>query len=351
MINWRRLANRLGFSLLVIAGAMTWLWVGAYAVLIVWMSAVDPDPHIVWLYDWHVYAAGAADLVARDLYQVPLTFPGWPLPVDTYNLPPFSAALAVPLSPLEDEAAGIAWIAISAVVWASSWWATLTLVGIRHAWAWTGIGLAGYSVAFYWWGANVLLGNVNHLVLGMLCLFAIAYAQMQSRWSGIALGLAIATKLWPVVLIVPLVRERRFATVGWALGTAGITTGMLVLWLGPRAIIPMLEALALQVPIEPGVPVLWTSAFRVAWEWWPAWGGVATGVALLLLPLRGLTGFGVAIIGGISIIPNIWDHYLPTLIVAVVLVVVPIWKQSRLRDPFHVEARSTNLSSFGVRRP
>lgn len=318
-VRWWRVAREFSRSLVPLAGILTWLWIALVSVFLTLVLANDPDPGIGWLYDWHVYAAGATDLAARELYREPLEFTGWPLPVDTYNLPPFSAVWPLPLLLLPDEAAGIAWITIGGIAWASAWWAAMRLMGVRHAWAWTGMALALYS-ALPWFGTNLLLGNINHLVLGLLVAFTVALCRGHGRLSGVLLGLAIATKLWPCVLLMPLLRQRSWSIASWSVGTALVLTAVPMVWLGIDVTAAMFDALRLRVPIEPGVVVLWTTAFREMWGWWPGWGGLAVGIVLLAIPGRGLPGVGLAILGGISVIPNIWDHYLPTLAVGLLFV-------------------------------
>lgn len=303
-------------------GAVGWLWVGTLTVFLVWTSLLDPAPFIIWLYDWHVYAAGARDLVEGTLYVTPLHLPGWPLPVDTYNLPPVSAAWAVPLLVLPDSTAGVIWITVGAVSWVSAWWLILRMGRIPHPVAATGIALALYSLTFYWYGANVLLGNINHLVLGLLAATVLAYVRGRDTVGGVLLGVAMATKLWPAVLVVPLIRERRWTFAAWSIGTASLVTALPMMWLGIDAVGPLFEALRLSVPIEPGVAVLWTTAARLMFDWWPAWGGFLVAALLLALPGRGLSGIGLAIVAGISAIPNIWDHYLPTLMFAAAAIAI-----------------------------
>lgn len=321
-----RLLKRLSYLAVAVCGVTAWLWAVFLTVFLVWTTAFDPDPFIIWLYDWHVYAAGGQDLAARALYLVALELRGWEIPVATYNLPPFSAVWALALLPFPDHIGGIAWITIGMVAWASAWWVGLRFVRIHHAWAWTGIALAAYAWVFYWFGANVLLGNINHLVLGILAGFVVAYARGHQRTAGILLGLAIATKVWPAAVLVVLARERQWIAGGWAICVAALATVLPLAWIGLEAIRPMIAALSLQVPIEPGVAVLWTSAARLTWDWWPAWGSIAVAIALLALPLRGLPAIGMAAIAGITVIPNIWDHYLPTLIFAGMLISGSLWR-------------------------
>lgn len=308
-------------------GVLGWIGVASRTQLIIAHHSSEANPNIIWLYDWHVYAAGGFDLLDRTLYMTPLTFPGWPLPVATYNLPPFSAVWPLPLLWLPDAVGGVAWIVIGAVAWSWAWWAALRLVGIQSAWAWAGAALATYSLSLYWFSANIVLGNANHLVLALIVAFVWAYVRNRHQLSGVLLGLAIATKLWPVVLVVPLLRDRQWTSIAWSLCTAAIATALPLAWLGVDAVGPMAEALRLRVPIEPGVAVLWTTAFRLLWDWWPAWGSVAIAVALLAVPLRGIPGFGLAIIAGVSVVPNIWDHYLPTIMVGLLFAATAVRKQ------------------------
>ena len=321
----RRRSRPLVRGLVATVGIAGWVWVVFFTVGMIWTIAMDPTPHLVWLYDWHVYSASASDLAGRDLYRVALEFPGWPLPVTTYNYPPFSAAWALPFLALPDETAGIVWVVAGALLMVSAWWGALSLMRVPQAWAWTGIGLALYSL-FIWFKPTILLGNMNSLVLALVVGFAIAHVRGHRRAAGLLLGVAIATKIWPVALLVPLVRERKWDSASWSVATAAVLTALPVLWLGLDAIQPMLDALRLVVPVEPDNAVLWTTALR-GLDWWPAWGAAVIAVLLLLIPARGLTAIGVAMIAGVTLIPNIWHHYLPTLIVGIGFVLAGIpWR-------------------------
>jgi hypothetical protein len=220
-------------------------------------------------------------------------------------------------------------------VWASAWWASLRLAGVQQAWAWTGIALAAYAAAFPWFVPNIILGNINHLVLGLVVGFAVAYVRGHTSIGAVLLGLAIATKLWPALIIVPILRDRRWGAAGLALGTAAIATAVPILWLGLDSIGAIMKVSEEDIPILS--TVLWTTAFRLWWDWWPMWGSVVIAAVLLLIPARGLPGIGLAMIAGIGLIPNIWDHYLPTLLVAMLFVGSGIpWTQigQRTRDSF-----------------
>jgi hypothetical protein len=313
---------RMARAVVATVGLLGWVWISGLTVALIWSAAIDPIPRIEWLYDWHVYAAGAVDLIERDLYRVVLEFPGWPLPVAGYKLPPFSAVWATPLLGLPDETAGIVWVALGALVWASAWWVALRLLNVPLAWAWTGIALALFSMAVPWFGA-ILLGNNNHLVLGLVVGLTLAHVRGHARTAGLLLGLAIATKLWPALILMPLLRERSWPSIRWSIGTAAMATLLPILWLGPDVIGPMIAVFDEEVPILSSV--LWTSSFQLMWDWWPSWGGIAVAIVLLAIPARGLPAVGLAIIAGISVIPNIWSHYLPMLLVALAFVLSGMW--------------------------
>ena len=65
-----------------------WIWVDRFLSLLVAHSKG-------WLFDWHVYAAAAKDLVQGELYRVPLVS-AFPIPVTGFNYPPGSALTAIP---------------------------------------------------------------------------------------------------------------------------------------------------------------------------------------------------------------------------------------------------------------
>jgi hypothetical protein len=73
---------------------------------------------------------------------------------------------------------------------------------------------------------------------------------------------------------------------------------------------------ALATDVEPG-PTQFLFGFswlRFHTDWWPQWGGYAVAVLLLLIPATGLTGYGIATLAGLSAIPNLWRHYLGTIV-------------------------------------
>jgi len=80
------------------------LWAAAVILWLDRFQGAIQFPFRGWLTDWHVYAAGARDLLDGTLYTVPLVSP-YPIPVDAFNLPPASALTAIPFLVLPDEVA------------------------------------------------------------------------------------------------------------------------------------------------------------------------------------------------------------------------------------------------------
>lgn len=305
-------------------GGAAWLLALARAAVVI--ATVSEDRRGLWLLDWHVYGAASGDLIDQTLYRARLEYPGWPLPVEQFNLPPLAAAWALPFQWLPGELGGLLWLAMGLAAWLSAWWLLARLLGLPHAWVWIGLTLAGYS-RFFAFDIHVSVGNINDLMLGMVAAFVILHVRRMPRAAGAVLGLAIATKIWPVLLAVVLVRERRWTELGWATVIAVVATGLPLFWLGFDVITPMVTALQTTIAVDANNPVLWVTWLRESFAWWPAALSVVIAAALLIIPARGLTGIGLAVLAGLTLIPNLWGHYFPTLLVGVVLAAMPLWQE------------------------
>ncbi|MGH2429532.1 MAG: glycosyltransferase family 87 protein [Candidatus Limnocylindria bacterium] len=280
-------------------------------------------------FDWHAYAAGATDLIDRSLYRQPLELGPIPLPLTVYNLPPLAALEAALFLPVGITPGGVAWqilaagsVAFAAVVLARLWhagtsWRDAIVVG--------GVLLGAYMLIdhlvipdplSYWWG--LVLGTNNYLVLGLIAAFALAHQRGWARPAGILLGIAAATKLWPVTIGVLLLRERQWRVAGWAAGFVVLQGALAVLWLGPD--VAPLAARALLQQDESPVAVIGVAALRGIVDWWPSWAGWAVGAALLAVPATGRAGIGLGILAGLAVITNLWGHYLPTVLFALGLI-------------------------------
>lgn len=286
----------------------------------------SPGTGSVFQVDWHVYWAGARDLLDGDLYRTPLDAAGLALSTPDFNLPPMSAVWAVPFLPFPVTAAGYGWqllaaaaVAVSAGV--AAWMARLPRPMLL---AGAVLGVLSLSLLYI---EGLHLGTNNYLVLGFLALAVGAYVKGMDRWAGVLLGLAIATKLWPATLLVVALRDRRMAVVAIALGVVAIQAILLFGWLGFDAVPRFLANL--REPIPPTGYLIGPSSVPAVRALWAGGLGILIGAGLLVLPLRGLVGIGVAILAGLLAIPNLWIHYGLTVLFAVSLVSIAALRGNR----------------------
>jgi hypothetical protein len=304
---------------LLILGAAGWgifAYVTFYAITTGWQATTGH----VRLVDWHVFDAGARQLLARDLYRVPLQIDGLPLSASEFRLPPFSAVWALPLAGLAvDSVAGVVWQVVAAASIAGAAVLAAMIARLPSPFFWAGLVLGPLSLTL-WYLEGLHLGTNNYLVLLIVAAFCWCYLAGQWRAAGLLLGLAVATKLWPAALAVVALRERRWSVLGWALAFLVAQAVAVLVWLGPDVVGAMLRTVA--EPIPPTGYLLGPAAIPGVREAWNAGLGLVVGGALLLLSARGRMGLGLAILAALSVIGNLWIHYGPTIIFAFALIVV-----------------------------
>jgi hypothetical protein len=297
---------------LVIAGLafLGWLTFGFMTWFSLTIAPSMATGHVYQI-DWHVFWAGARDLVDRDLYRVPLDAGGLPLSAPEFRLPPFSALWAVPFLLVPEPVGAVLWQLLAAVSIAIA-----AVIGLR-VWAIgspalrAGLVLGPLSVTlFYLEGLHVATNN--YLVLALAAIGCLLYLEQHGRAAGVVIGLAIATKLWPATLLVVALRERRWTVLGYALGAVAVQGLAMLAWLGPDVLGPMLATLSVDIP--PTGYLIGPSAFAETRPIWNAGLGALVAIGLLLLPLRGRAGVGTAIIAGMAPIGNLWIHYGPTVL-------------------------------------
>jgi len=310
-------------ALLIGAGIAGWLF---YAVISTAVIVVEPqrdNPQLAWQYDWHVYVAGARDLLERDLYRTPLTLDGHPMPVDVFNQTPLTALWALPLAPFDVVTGGHVWLGLMVLSIGAGMAFAAASLRWRMPVITAGIPLLAYTLS-PWFLPDVLLGNINGLMFLLVAAYLWLHVRGFARAGGLLLGVAIATKLWPLAFLPLLARERRWREMTWAGGFAVAQGVLFLVWLGPDVLPSMAPAMTSPVPIEPGVPVLGWSLLRETFGL-PGWLGAAAGLLLLAVPARGHIGFGIAILAGLTLfIANLWQHYLPVVTLAIGLVVGPL---------------------------
>lgn len=316
-------------------------WAVAGVVWVDRLVAVAYEGYKGWLVDWHVYAAGAQNLLDGTLYSVPLTSP-YRIPVDTFNLPPAAAAMAVPFLAVPDSVAGPVWVILNVLAVAATAVLTARIIRARPVWLWSGAAFLALTLSP--WGNPALLGNNTPLVLLLVAGFVGAHLVERSTLAGALLGVAIATKLWPATFLVVLARERSWRTFAWAAGTASVIFILAILWLGGMGVIgPMVAALSVRDDITNQfvVGITW---LRENVDWWPEWGGWAISLLLLLIPARGMTGYGLATLAGMAAIPNLWRHYWGTVAFGVVLLVRGLIDDRRARTRRTTRARASRVT-------
>ncbi len=283
-------------------------------VLMTWVSLTrGPASGDVFQVDWHVYVAGARDLIEGDLYRVPLDAGGLPLSSPEFNLPPMSAVWAVPLLGLPVLAGGIAWQVLAAASVALAAIAAVDLARIARPALWAGLVLGPLSLTLLYLEGLHLATN-NYLVLGLVAVGSWAYLTSRDTAAGVLIGLAIATKLWPVTLLVLAVRERRWKVVGWAAMIVVVQGAVLFGWLGFDAIGEF--AANLRLPIPATGHLIGPTAVPWLRDLWNSGLGWVVALVLLVLPVHGKAGAGTAILAGMAPIANLWIHYAPTVLFA-----------------------------------
>lgn len=309
------MSGRLASGASAIVSVAGWLLFGYLTITVMAGSAVaDGD---VFRVDWHVYRAGASDLLARDLYRVPLDSQGLTLSTPHFNLPPSSAAWAVPLLALPVSVGGSIWQAVAAASIALSAVIVLDIARVARPWLMAGMVLGPLALTLPYLEGLHLATN-NFLVLALVAGFTWLYLRSADAAAGVLLGIALGTKLWPAVLLVPAVRERRWRVVAWAIGIAAVQGVILFGWLGPDALPLFIDRLGTAIP--PTGHLIGPGAVEGLREVWSGGLGLLVGVLLLALPLRGPGAIGVALLAGMAAIPNLWIHYGPTVLFAVALI-------------------------------
>jgi hypothetical protein len=303
----RRLLRR-SLGILSVAGWLLFIYLSATTLMKGATSEGD-----VFQVDWHVYWAAAHDLLSGDLYQVPLDAGGLALSTPDFNLPPLSAAAALPLLALPIRFAGYVWQAVGAGSIAVATIAALAIWRVPRPWLHGGL-VAGPLALTLLYVEGLHLGTNNYLVLALVAGFAWLFLRGADAPAGALLGTALALKLWPAVLLVVALRERRLRLVAWAAGLAVIQGVVLFGWLGVDALPAFFENL--RMPIPATGYLIGPSAVDGVREAWNSGVGVVIGLAILALPLRGPAGIGAAIVAGLCAIPNLWIHYGPTVLFA-----------------------------------
>ncbi len=299
------------------------------------------------------YVSAKAVLEGRDPYVPMRTLIKEEFPVDDAYVrerivpgrnwhPPFKFIIVVPLAGLPFEAAGVIWLLASAacVVGAGA------LVGRRLGWSrWQAASLGAAFIAAPVTQKDLSFGQVNGQLLLLLVLAWLWAERDKQVWAGAALGAAIAIKVFPALLLLPMLFMARRRLIAVAVSVAAALSGLGVIFAGAAHIVELLldagkGGFAYWNASPPNVS-LWGAINR--WttpnSWTPnldmTWLGTIAGViaiaGVLALAVRFKQEPGAYWTWLIVVLlawPIVWDHYL-----VLVLPWVAISMTDVMRDP------------------
>lgn len=141
--------------------------------------------------------------------------------VHVFSYPPFTIVPFAPFTVLPFKPAAVLYEGLSLVFLAVAAWCLQRFVPMSAPAALT---LAAVALVFEPLENSLGLGQINQLILVLLCVFAWALVGGRDALAGLSLGLATALRLHPALLIVYLAWRRRWRAFGWAAVTAAACT-------------------------------------------------------------------------------------------------------------------------------
>ena len=264
---------------------------------------------------------------------------------DSRNVhPPTNVALVVPLAALPYRAARIIWLLLMAACSGVAVGMLVRTLGLSRRWAViTGIGVLALPV----FQKDLVYGQSNGILLLLLVVAWHSLLRGSDRAAGLSLGAAAAIKVFPVLMVIPLIRERKWRSLWWMVGTAAVLSaaGALIVGITPtrefiKPATPVNFAFWRAAPMNlslPGVAYRWLTRSR----WRPAAAnapGIATALAFVLIvvcvyamfktPAR-LSGRYWAMMPLLVLAtPLVWDTYL--VLIAPILIAAVLGASNRL---------------------
>ena len=141
--------------------------------------------------------------------------------VHAFSYPPFAVLAFVPFTALRFRPAAVVWetLGVAALALGGVW--LRRAFGLSAAAALT---LLAVALLFEPLEMTLGAGQVNSLVLFLLCGFLAALAAGRPALAGASLGLATALRLHPALFFLYLAWRRQWRTLGWAAATAAACT-------------------------------------------------------------------------------------------------------------------------------
>jgi alpha-1,2-mannosyltransferase len=298
---------------------------------------------IQWGYDFSAYwTAGGHVLNGQALYLPDqLAGPYAPQRQFLYLYPPPLAAFAIPFAALfgDYRLAEWVWTAIGAaiVVW--------TVLALRRSEAigecypaFAGRGrwlLVGLAFAFPPIVAELVLGNVNILLLGLLTAAWLGVradrggkghdsAVGGAAVAGIAIGIATVVKVFPGLLILWLLLTRRYRAAAWAIGAVVVVAVVTLPFTGLQPWLDYPTVLAnLSAPSDTTdtlAPTVWLApllGFTISRTVVTVIGLVIVVWSARVAPAR--ISFAIAVLVSVLIAPALYQHYLAILVLPLLL--------------------------------
>jgi alpha-1,2-mannosyltransferase len=290
---------------------------------------------IQWGYDFSFYWVAAGHLVHGEaIYSAAqLAGPYAPQGQEGFLYPPPFAAAVIPFALLfaDPRAAEWAWTAVGAaiVVWAVLALRRSEAIGECYP-VFAGRGrwlLVGLAFAFPPVVAELVLGNVNILLLGLLTAAWLGIRRENRRGdaiAGIAIGLATVIKVFPGLLILWLLLTRRYRAAAWALGAIVVVAVATLPFTGIQAWLDYPTVLAnLSAPSDTTdtlAPTVWLApllGFTVSRIVVTVIGLVIVVWSAKVAPAR--ISFAIAVLVSVLVAPALYQHYLAILVLPFLL--------------------------------
>ena len=256
-----------------------------------------------------------------------------------YYGPPALAALYAPLAPLPD------FLIVRVAFWAAfalagfGVWALLRSSDRPQPRRYLAAILTGIALCYVVLG-GAMLGNPSMLILPLLALAFVGFERRSDWLVAFGIGTAMALRLYPVAMLIPLLIAGRYRAAAASIGVALVWVLIGILFAGLPVTLDYIDvAIAINSVADPHTISTNGSLTAVAWRLGASESvvqvvriaSIAGGLALLVIGglwLRRqdhsdrLIGFGLAVAGNLLLLGTTWDHYYVPLLIIVVGVVL-----------------------------
>jgi hypothetical protein len=150
--------------------------------------------------------------------------------VHVFSYPPFTVLPLVPFTVLPFRQAAVLWQAVNLALLAASGWCLWRTVPLSSQ---AGLTLAAVALVYEPLENSLGLGQINQVILALTCAFLFALRNGHEAAAGVALGLAVALRVHPALLLLYLAWRRQWRVFAWGAGTALACTalaGLVVGW-------------------------------------------------------------------------------------------------------------------------